>query len=104
MSTHTPGPWAVHAHSAFVVPAEHLNRQIGGSSDPAVDLATYAQEICALHWPDLHRTEAEVRANAQLIAAAPEVLAALKYARRMVNASECDIAYIDAAIAKAEGK
>jgi len=27
----------------------------------------------------------------------------LKYARRMVNASECDIAYIDAAIAKAIG-
>ena len=30
-----------------------------------------------------------------------ELLAALQYARRMVNASECDIAYIDAAIAKA---
>lgn len=31
-----------------------------------------------------------------------ELLEALKYARRMVNASECDIAYIDAAITKAE--
>lgn len=30
-----------------------------------------------------------------------ELLAALQYARRLVNASECDIAYIDAAIAKA---
>lgn len=32
-----------------------------------------------------------------------ELLEALKYARRMVNASECDIAYIDAAIANAGG-
>lgn len=32
-----------------------------------------------------------------------EMLEALKYARRMVNASECDISYIDAAIKKAEG-
>jgi hypothetical protein len=33
--------------------------------------------------------------------AAPDLLAALKYARRNVNASECDIGFIDAAIAKA---
>ena len=41
--------------------------------------------------------------NARLIAAAHQLLAALKYARRMVNASKCDIAFIDAAIAKATG-
>ena len=34
-------------------------------------------------------------------AVAPDLLEALKYARRMVNASECDIAFIDSAIAKA---
>ena len=34
-------------------------------------------------------------------AAAPDLLEALKYARRMVNASECDIAFIDSVIAKA---
>jgi hypothetical protein len=33
-----------------------------------------------------------------------ELLEALKYARRMVRASECDIAFIDAAIAKATGE
>lgn len=43
-------------------------------------------------------------ADRLLIAAAPELLAALQIAqRRMVNASECDIAFIDAAIAKATG-
>ena len=34
-------------------------------------------------------------------AVAPDLLEALKYARRMVNASECDIAFIDSVIAKA---
>ena len=32
-----------------------------------------------------------------------DLVAALKYARRMVNASECDISFIDAAITKATG-
>ncbi|MES2950254.1 MAG: hypothetical protein V4858_17055 [Pseudomonadota bacterium] len=42
-------------------------------------------------------------ADCVLCAAAPELLEALKYARRMVKALECDIAFIDAAIAKATG-
>jgi hypothetical protein len=42
-------------------------------------------------------------ANARLISAAPDLLEALKYARRMVKSSDCDTAFIDAAIAKATG-
>ena len=42
--------------------------------------------------------------NLRLLLAAPELLAALKYARRMVKASECDIAFIDAAIQQATGE
>lgn len=73
----TPGPWAVHPHRALVVPLDHAHRPIGGSDDAAFDLATYAQEICALHWPDRNRLEQEVKANAHLIAAAPELYEAL---------------------------
>jgi len=36
--------------------------------------------------------------------AAPELLEALKYARRMVDPERADLAFIDAAITKAEGK
>lgn len=74
----TPGPWAVHPHFAHVVPAEHVTRPIGGASDDVVDLRDYAQEICAMHWPDRHRSQSEVRANARLIAAAPELFEALR--------------------------
>lgn len=74
---HTPGPWEVHAWTARVVPADHVLRPIGSDEDPAKDRETYAQEICLLHWPDRNRSEAEVQANARLIASAPELLEAL---------------------------
>lgn len=75
---HTPGPWSIHPHHAYdVVPQDHIGRPMGGSSDPDTDRATYAQEICAMHWPDPHRSRAEVQANARLIAAAPDLLEAV---------------------------
>ena len=76
--THTPGPWAVHPLNAIVVPAGHVDRPVGAHEDPQIDLERYAQEICALHWPDRNRGEWEVRANAWLIAAAPDLLEALR--------------------------
>ncbi len=69
----TEGPWVVHDSRAMVVPEAHKNRPIGGSIDKDYDLKTYAQEICAMHWPDKNRAESEVKANANLIAAAPEL-------------------------------
>jgi hypothetical protein len=77
---HTPGPWAVHPHFAYVVPEAHSSRLIGVAEDDAYDLAHYAQEICSLHHPDRHRSEGEVAANARLIAAAPALLEALENA------------------------
>lgn len=74
----TSGEWAVHPHAAYVVPKAHVSRPIGGAEDAELDLATYAQEICALHWPDRHRTEAEVRANAHQIAASGALFDALE--------------------------
>lgn len=83
---HTPGPWAVHPQRAYVVPEDHVERPIGGADDVEFDARHYAQEICALHWPDPHRSEAEVRANARLIAAAPDLLALLKQALVFIEA------------------
>ena len=45
----------------------------------------------------------KTEANAALIAAAPELLEAMKYARRFLKPADADTAFIDAAIAKATG-
>lgn len=66
----------MHKTKAYIIPAEHEARPIGAHDDASIDLATYAQEICAIHWPDRNRGESEVKANARLIAAAPELLEA----------------------------
>lgn len=60
---HTPSPWAVNP----------LNAQVD-----AFDGA-----VCQLLWPTELRSEAETEANARLIAAAPDLLEAL---RQMVQA------------------
>jgi hypothetical protein len=49
-----------------------------------------------------HQRESE--ANARLIAAAPELLDALVYARRFMKPEDFDIEYIDNAIKKAKGE
>ncbi len=85
MSTkHTPGPWVVNPVRAQVD-------------------ATHAP-ICQLLWPTRMRSEDETESNARLIAAAPELLAALdEIARDYVTPPRlADIAR--AAIAKAKGQ
>lgn len=101
MSTnHTPGPWVAYA-------AEHLSK---GDEDPSLFFTV---------GPRPFHTVAEVRpgnvgeglpeqtpANARLIAAAPEMLVALKWAARFINTEAHDrllMETVDAAIAKAEG-
>ena len=59
---HTAGPWSVHPVNAQV------DAFVGGEPLP----------VCQLLWPTTERTEAETEANASLIAAAPDLLAALK--------------------------
>lgn len=110
---HSPGPWAVHPDFARVIPAEHVNRPIGAHEDPEIDRERYAQEICAMHWPDNNRNIAEVRANASLIAAAPDMLAALQAAMLLLREYDFPGAHphrkaiydqAKAAIAKAAGE
>lgn len=91
---HTPGPWVVHPLSStgLVVPAGHAERPVGGAVDEAVDLARYAQEICSVPYPDRHKSAAETRANALLIAAAPLMLEALLAVRAACRDPDTDTA------------
>lgn len=45
----------------------------------------------------------DTRANAHLIASAPEMLEALKYVRRFVKKDDVDVEYVDEIINRAEG-
>ena len=61
MSAHTPGPWAVHPVKA----------QVDAFSPHPIP-------VCQMLWPTTERSEDETEANARLIAAAPDLLEALK--------------------------
>lgn len=107
--SHTPGPWTIHPMRAVVIPLAHFGRPLGMHEDKNIDRERYAQEICAMHWPDRNRTEAEVTANARLIAAAPDLLATVRAIRDAIaNCGDQPICAwagaLNAAIAKAEGR
>lgn len=78
MSEHTKEPWAIHPLMARIVPEDHISRPIGADDDAKVDAATYAQEICAMHWPDRNRSEEEVLANARRIVACVNACAGIQ--------------------------
>lgn len=94
MSEHTPGPWSFkHRKTAESMYATEVFCASGAT------IATFT-------WYPMPTTKEGVtgtyrEGNARLCAAAPDLLEALKYVRRFVNASEVDIAFINAAIAKA---
>lgn len=84
--SHTAMPWVVSEGMLFVHAKVDGNPEI----------------ICDLENPGPFST-VERRANANLIAAAPELLKALKYARRFLTRVDHDVTMVDAVIAKAEG-
>lgn len=80
MSKHTPGPWDVNEGDFGIYQLE--------TSDQIAEVFS-------------HHPPAELEANARLIAAAPELLEALKHARsQMLHPDQM----IDEAIAKSEGR
>ena len=70
---HTPGPWAIFRRF-YIVPADHVGRKQGCSNNDREDLEDYAQIIGSVD-SDRHR-RGSLEANARLIAAAPDLLAA----------------------------
>jgi hypothetical protein len=118
MSGHTKGPWGFsefhgteernkEAIALGLKPVPNVNNEgqrfiMAGIGD---DRKRIALVDCQTEFKrgKGHETEcAERDANARLIAAAPDLLEALQYARRFVK--DCDTAYIDAAIRKATGE
>jgi hypothetical protein len=104
---HTPGPWQVDAEQCpddFGAPQRdgtraHM-RQYVRHSGPL------GGRICCCFSNCLVTTDDELHANARLIAAAPDLLAALKVARGYVDDhqgrhSEAALQAVDAAIARA---
>lgn len=90
---HTPGPWFLEGNwsGQGVGP-------LGGwvSSNPPAGMPVF-------ELGPVVGERAEIVANARLIAAAPDLLKALEYARRFVKPADVDTDFIDAAIAKARG-
>jgi hypothetical protein len=77
---------------------------IKGSDDASRWIEVYSADgkrLCSVL--DESLTETQMNHAADLFAAAPDLLAALKFARRFLKPEDCDTAYIDAAIARAQG-
>ncbi len=115
VAAHTPGPWEVHSSFPWiVVPASDVRKHVGGAADPEVEAQGYCKQIASeapTEYPEFHRSrvvKGEAEANARLIAAAPELVEALKAALPSLHwanthGSRCeeDIAKAKAALAKA---
>lgn len=100
MSAHTPGPWLTDRNNCHAGQIATIHHCIGNDW----------VEVWTDKWCEGDRlTEEVMEANARLIAAAPDLLAALESALHVMN-NECDpdeyatpFANIRAAIAKATG-
>jgi hypothetical protein len=101
--SHTPGPWRIDA--------EYIRDVQAGQEDDPVEIASTAEATLhgGHHFPPI----GEQRANARLIAAAPELLMALKATagniRSLREAKVCNtydnwLEVVEAAIAKAEAR
>jgi len=95
---HTPGPWRIDTTNG-----DDMNI-VGHPRHPCTRYGVEGEwDVATVE--DLHEDhKAEMIANARLIATAPDLLAALKYARRFLRSEDHDVAYIDSTIAKAEGR
>jgi len=93
-SKHTPGPWAMdedkYGEEIDVYPLK----------DGPPPMGRWA-EICTVKD---YESQDEMRANARLIAAAPDLLEALKLACELLEYGGFDMEKFHAAIAKAEGR
>lgn len=96
MSKHTPGPWSA---------------EVDRENDHEINIVSGNRPFVATAWPANHQEDKEQEANARLIAAAPELLEALRIVRDTLphingNASSVNslLKLTGAAIAKATGE
>lgn len=90
MSEHTPGPWTIEEYGDDDAPALVIHKDS-------------ESRVCFMATPGSHGDPARIEADARLIAAAPDMLAALQATRLVALPPEVtDLVY--AAIAKATGK
>jgi hypothetical protein len=92
VNKHTPGPWTLEDGEALV---------IRGSDDGQICIANWLRGRGGLGG---RRKNDEVQANARLIAAAPDLLDALKGVVRIADRQTVEFDAARAAIAKAEGR
>ncbi len=98
MSKHTPGPWSVFTRDGYATYIRATNE--GGKTDTFV-IASCECATIRKYFP----TRVEAEANARLISAAPELLAALKNFVDVDYYTERErLAIARAAIAKATGE
>jgi hypothetical protein len=108
--THTPGPWEVNTLNGRLPIVRRSNRPYGEASTYSSSIKAANGHVCVLDFG--YGKAAEDEANAHLIAAAPELLAAL---RRFVELYDgvrdsigpsvtATLTRAEAAIAKAEGR
>ena len=96
MSAHTPGPWAQHPTYPWIIKQDCT--PIAEPSDGVTICSTTSH-----HDSGFFPSANEGRANARLIAAAPELLQALQHLVTMLKAGGYGTAHADAVLAKATG-
>jgi len=106
MNKCTPGPWEI--DGPMTGPRCAKTYQIEGTFITGArykDSPSASPVVCVI--PETEESavgdEQYRKGDAQLIAAAPDMYEALKYARRFMKKEDVDVEYIDKAIAKAEG-
>jgi len=102
VSAHTPGPWAIYDERRVFARGLVCECRVPLENDPEDD-----------EWdsPEVAAAEAEAAANARLIAAAPDLLAACRAMAACCGPAEtwngetnAALRMIEAAVAKAEGR
>lgn len=92
---HTPGPWHV-GRGADGHPIVYVDCPASEGSGPGI------AHVCPI--PHMRSTQGTKEANAHLIAAAPDLLAACDEALNHIEEGTTSYHYISAAIAKARGE
>lgn len=95
MSKHTPGPWFIEDGRTKKI--DHLNVFHVNDKTPGAASSVIAKVTCRLTWYE------EQTANARLIAAAPDLLAALEALRERGH-TDATWMLAERAIAKAKGE